>query len=445
MRIGYCSPFNPMKSGISDFSEELISVLAKYAEVVVFSPVKPSNIQEGHNLEIHLLRELDNEELRGSLDIIVYHVGNNPVYHGEIVDMLEKYPGVVEIHEIGLHHLFADRFFVKQGKEEYLKAVRYCHGQRGGEIAQAFFEGKSGTPWDEHGLDMCMARCVIEPARAVITHSEMAKQMVLGIRNDMPITKILLHAEVDSKDYDTLRTEARKKLNIMAKRIVFGAFGFVPEAKRIIPIFDALVMLRKKTKDFTFLVVGENLTNIDFVTEAQKRGLDKNVIITDFVPLEQLKLYMAACDFCLNLRYPTQGETSASVHRMLGMGKPIVVTDIGSFSEYPDDIVLKVRYDENEVNDIYEALQILLNNSSELDDRKKKAYEYAKEYCELDKNAKRYVHFLLQILYNSWSKEHTDTLIDRITELGLAEEEYVNHMEERLTNVLECLENKYDI
>lgn len=38
MKIGYCSPFNPIKSGISDFSEELVPVLTTEAEVVVFSP-----------------------------------------------------------------------------------------------------------------------------------------------------------------------------------------------------------------------------------------------------------------------------------------------------------------------------------------------------------------------------------------------------------------------
>ncbi len=441
MRIGYCSPFNPMKSGISDFSEELIGALKKYVEIIVFSPVKPSNLQEEKNVEIHMLGELDNTELRESLDVIVYHVGNNPTYHGEIVDMLQKYPGIVEIHEIGLHHLFADRFFVKQGKEKYLEAVRYCHGQRGVKIARDFFDGKCGAPWNDHALDMCMARFVIEPARAVITHSETVKQMVLGMKQEVPVEKIMLHAEVDSPDYEMLKLESRKKLDFETKKIVFGSFGFVSEAKRIIPILDALTKLKKKTDDFTFLVVGENLTEIDFVREVQKRRLSDNVVITGFIPLDEFRTYIGACDFCLNLRYPTQGETSGSVHRMLGMGKPIIMTDIGSFGDYPDDIALKVRYDDNEVNDIYEAILSLINNSEGLELRKKKAYEYAVKYCDLDRNAQAYVNFFKQIASASWKKGQIDTLIDTLVELNLTDEVYMRHFEDNLESVLGCLDN----
>ena len=46
---------------------------------------------------------------------------------------------------------------------------------------------------------------------------------------------------------------------------------------------------------------------------------------------------MAACDVLVNLRYPTMGETSGSVIRALSLGKPLVVSDVGWFSELPDD------------------------------------------------------------------------------------------------------------
>ena len=55
---------------------------------------------------------------------------------------------------------------------------------------------------------------------------------------------------------------------------------------------------------------------------------------------------MAACDVLVNLRYPTMGETSGSVIRALSLGKPLLVSDVGWFSELPDDVVLKVPVDE---------------------------------------------------------------------------------------------------
>ena len=51
------------------------------------------------------------------------------------------------------------------------------------------------------------------------------------------------------------------------------------------------------------------------------------------------------CDLVFNLRYPTNGETSAALIQAMGLEKPCVVTDIGWFSEIPDDAVIKVPFD----------------------------------------------------------------------------------------------------
>ena len=65
---------------------------------------------------------------------------------------------------------------------------------------------------------------------------------------------------------------------------------------------------------------------------------------------------MAACDVLVNLRYPTMGETSGSVIRALSLGRPLVVSDVGWFSELPDDVVLKVPVDEYEVATLEAAI-----------------------------------------------------------------------------------------
>ncbi len=57
---------------------------------------------------------------------------------------------------------------------------------------------------------------------------------------------------------------------------------------------------------------------------------------------------MQACDVAVNLRHPTAGETSGTVIRLLGMGKPLVVNDTGSFAEIPDDACAKVDLDDTE-------------------------------------------------------------------------------------------------
>ena len=68
---------------------------------------------------------------------------------------------------------------------------------------------------------------------------------------------------------------------------------------------------------------------------------------------------MAACDVHVNLRSPTMGETSGTAIRALTLGKPLVVTDAGWFSELPDDVALKVAVGDREVDDLAAALRLL--------------------------------------------------------------------------------------
>lgn len=428
MRIGYCSPFNPMKSGVSDFSEELVAALKEYVEVVIFSPVELERKDISEAFETHMLSDLHDESLRNSLDVIVYHLGNNIKYHGEIVDMLLQYPGIAEIHDFGMHHLAAEKYYLGKGPEAYLEEVIYCHGEYGGEIARRFLAGLERAPWETHTLDLCMNKRYIDAATAVVVHSEAAKQMTLGIRPDIPVTKIMLHTEMEA-DVEAWKKECRDKLQIPESVSVAGSFGFATTAKRILPILDALERLKETdSREFIYYIVGEPQKELDLENAIARRGLQDHVRVTGFTSLEDFKLYMGACDFCLNLRYPTQGESSASLHRMLGMGKPAVVTDVGTFSDYPDDIVLKVRYDEHEVDDILTAMRTLTDDRKEFRKRSKKAVDFARENCDPLKNAERYHDFFQQVIQGSWRPDIEDVMVGRLCELGLTDEAYLRHI-----------------
>ncbi len=84
-----------------------------------------------------------------------------------------------------------------------------------------------------------------------------------------------------------------------------------------------------------------------------------------FTPIEKFVEYIGACDIVLNLRYPTVGETSGSLQRALGLGKAVIVSDVGSFAELPDEICLKVpatpERSHEEEDFIFEYLNVLVS------------------------------------------------------------------------------------
>lgn len=437
MRIGYCSPFNPQKSGISDFSEELLPALAKHMELIVFSPEKVSNKEITENFKVLPLRKLNNRALRNSLDAIIYHVGNNDDCHASIIEMLYKYPGIVELHDVCLHNMVAKHFLKKNDWNGYIEYAAYCHGERGRKIAESFVKGRNSAPWEQHTVDMCMNRKVIDAATAVIVHSDFAKQMVLGIRPDVPISRIMLHSGIQDQAQDKYQKECRIKLNLPEKTLVFGSFGFATNNKRIIPILQALKRLKEtKTQNFLYLIVGEAHPSLQLEKQVKLYGLEKNVVVTGFTSLHDFESYIGACDFCLNLRYPTQGESSASVHRILGAGKPIIVTDSGTFSEYPENIVIKTRFDGHEVDDIYQAICKLASDPAEIRNRGEAAIQFVKNECNLERNAEMYADFFSNLIHHTWISEYEDVLIGRLCEMGIMDEAYIHRMCEKAEAML---------
>lgn len=429
MKIAYFSPFNPIKSGISDFSEELVMKLKEYIDVDIFvDGYKPSNKDIIDNFKVYNFSEIYDEKIRSQYDHLVYQVGNNAEAHSKIVDVFNDFPGICELHDISLHHFLAERTISKNNAEDYINIMKYCHGKKGEERAKLFLNGTVAPPWEEESLKYTVNKHIIDKATAVIVHSDMAKQMVKGINNSIAIKNISHHTADIVDDADLFKSTCREKLGIDNKILIFASFGFASKNKRIVQILEALSLYKEKTRSkFKYYIVGK-VQGIDIGNLTKKLNIEDNVIVTGYTTLDEFRYYMGACDIAINLRYPTQGETSGSLHRLFGMGKNIIVTNIGSFEEYPDDIIFKIRYDENEVEDIFNTIYKITKNKSEMKEREKRAIKFAKEFCDLNKNAQLYAEFYNQIKDGSYKEDIIDSIVDKLFELDLIDDSYVEHL-----------------
>src|SRR6202023_3385419 len=75
---------------------------------------------------------------------------------------------------------------------------------------------------------------------------------------------------------------------------------------------------------------------------AHRAGVAARVHVTGYLPFADFASAIAAADLCLNLRYPTAGETSASLLRVMAAGRAAVVSDYAQFAELPDSVAVKV-------------------------------------------------------------------------------------------------------
>src|SRR6185437_8427937 len=134
---------------------------------------------------------------------------------------------------------------------------------------------------------------------------------------------------------------------------LYGCFGHLNETKRIAELVSAFQHLRERRPGARLLLVGSLAVRLD------RLELPEGVEHRDYVPEDELWSLMASCDAIVSLRSPTMGETSGSAIRALSLGKPLVVSDVGWFSELPADAVFKVPVDDGEEETLLAALEAL--------------------------------------------------------------------------------------
>jgi hypothetical protein len=91
-------------------------------------------------------------------------------------------------------------------------------------------------------------------------------------------------------------------------------------------------------------------------------GLEEAVSRLGYIAETSVPDLLAAADVVVNLRYPTAGETSASLLRILAAGKAVIVSRAGSMAEVPTDACVQVAPDAAEEEVLAEVLLRLLGD-----------------------------------------------------------------------------------
>ena len=370
MRVAFFSPLPPCRSGIADYSETLAEHLKPLVDLEVFAD--------------------ENRPFDASrFDIALYHLGNNP-HHAFVYEAALRHPGVVVMHESNLHHLIADLTIRRNDWDAYLRACEYEGGAEALAYAHRVRALEVGP--DYEGLPM--TRRVLESARAVVVHSQFMVDEMHAAGFDGPIARIPHGAWIPEAD----RPAWRYRLGVDEATPLIGIFGFLKPYKRIAESLRAFRRLLRVVPAAKMILVGEPHPEFPLESLIRTLGLSAAVRVMGFAPIGDFTGYMAACDIVLNLRYPTVGESSGSLLRALGLGKAVLVSGIGAFREFPDDVCLKVPVGAGEEDLIFEYLNLLASRPDVARALGDRAAHYVKEECNWEKVACLYALFLKSVV-----------------------------------------------
>jgi glycosyltransferase involved in cell wall biosynthesis len=314
----------PERSGIADYSALLVPALRSRLDVDVAA--------------------------RGGIatgDVALYHVGNDAEMHGWIVERLRARPGVVVLHDFVLHHLVAGLTLARKDTAGYLDALERDSGVVGRLLGLGVVDGCVPPLWDVRPQDFPLCEEVLDLATGVVVHSRFVEERVRARGFDGPVWRVPM-AAWPSPPGDVAQVDGSP---------VFGAFGHVNVSKRVPQLLRAFGRFRSTHPDARLVLAGSADPALELDWRIESAGLTDSVQREDYVPEERLWALLRRVDASLALRAPTMGETSAVVIRALSVGTPLVVSDVGWFSELPDDVALKVAPDEREVDGLVAALE----------------------------------------------------------------------------------------
>jgi glycosyltransferase involved in cell wall biosynthesis len=411
MRIAYFSPLNPQRSGISDYSEELLPHLAARAEIDLFTDgFRPSDGALADGFRCFDYRSEPAHLARlAAYDAALYHVGNDHRYHAGIYEAALAHPGVVVLHDFSLQNFFLGLARERRDMGIYLDELEACHGRAMRAGAEEMLVRGAVPTFQTDPVWFPLNCRLLRASDAVVVHSEWSRARVRAAAPGTPVRRINHHV---------LPAPPSKRGAARAGgRVEIASFGHVTTEKGIGRTLGALAALRERC-DFHYTLVGQP-DNFDVSELVRSHGLSDRFTLTGYVTLEEFQRRIAEADVAVNLRERTVGETSGSVCRAMAAGVPVVVSNIGWFAELPDDAVVKIDVGEEADTQLRAYLARLIEDEHLRRRIGENARRHAATEHAIERSAREYLDFIEESITRRVRRRLLRAASDELARVGI--------------------------
>lgn len=375
--LAFVSPLPPLKSGIAEYSAQLLQPLLKYYRIILITD--QIEVLDSRLTDDFPIREpgwlLANHDL---FERIIYHFGNSPI-HRYMYDLLAFVPGIVVLHD----------FFLLDGQGGWLseaerrEIIMRDHGMSALMDAPKLECRSPGVQHFPGNLE------VLQSATDIIIHGEESCRLAEkwygpeSAKTWHHIPHLRHAAEVSHES----RRDARSKLGFAKDDIVICSFGHIGETKLNLETLRALTRSQ---------LASDSRIRLIFVGEAQEKYKAMLLKVASQLPAAQFHItgwvnttsyedHLQAADIAVQLRSKSRGETSGSVLDCMNYGLPTIVNAHGSMRDLDVDAVFTIDdpVDERVLASALEQLVVDTNLRSRISIRSKQiiAERHAPEAC----------------------------------------------------------------
>lgn len=357
----------PARSGTADYLDEQLQHLAERWKLIV---VIGDESKATSALHCDVLRYREYKKKRHDFVDIprLIHLANNP-FHAHSFQEAKRPGAILLLHEFSMHHLLTETTLAYGNSKGYTEELVDCESE-----GTAISELRKQGVWS--GIEQFLYPAIesrLRIAAGVIGHSKWILDRVQDVVPKLPTAHIPHHF---SEPASLNTTECREKFGMRSDELAVISLGFVTPAKCIEQSIHALSDIRDRVPRFKYWIFGEMRHPSQVRRAVKQYGMSDLVVEKGYLSPSDFHAAIQASDLVINLRYPTVGESSGTMTRAMGLGKPVVVYRHGSFAEPPTDAVIGVPLDTFDTTGLSESCCHALTDS----DHRQKVGTRAKQW-----------------------------------------------------------------
>jgi glycosyltransferase involved in cell wall biosynthesis len=390
INMRWFSPLDSEKTEIARYSQALLPSLHKHFSLGLISDAQDN--KKAFQCE---------NQVVGMEPINIYNFGNSRM-HCSILDLAQRQPGVVILHDLCLFELAID--YARKNADfsvrdliinQYgLQAVRAFDRMFGGSAYR--WLGGSQADYDNFVASYPLFQSFISNARGIVVHSDYALERVKKVYRG-PVIKLELPYATPTSSVTPVEFKE-------PCQIVFC--GHAGPNRRLREFIQAWAET-SRPGFFRLSLYGAIDKGDEIMALAEELGLAELIFILGFVSEKELDDALSSSHLAVNLRSPTMGEASASQLRYWSKGLPSIVTDIGWYCSLPHDVVIKVAPDR-EKQDIRSILEKVISGKHSYAECGVNGYKYLTEKHDIEKYVGGLAEFVAQIEKDRFRKTVVD-------------------------------------
>lgn len=290
----------------------------------------------------------------GPAGIDLYHLGNNSLHAG-IYQMALEQPGVIVLHDAVLHHFLLGQL----SRPEYVEEFVFNYGEWQRDLAEELWAARGSSGVDPRYFQFPLLKRIVSGGRAVIVHNPGAARIARAHAPASMRIHVIPHVFEPAADPDHAEVaKFRAGLGVGPGTTLFGIFGYLRETKRVLPCLRAFRRLHAARPDTALLLAGDAVSG-DLRRLLATEALHPHIHRLGHLSERDLLLAASATDCCLNLRYPAAGETSGIATRLMGMGKPVIMTAGPENEALPAAGCLRVAQGIAESRELFDCMALV--------------------------------------------------------------------------------------